>query len=150
MSSVSESSKVASSFFWTSRGYCIARNSNVLRRLPSPSPLQGKAGSLFPGTYAPPAHRSPNNMATLTIPIQLTDPELKLLQTLVYQECGMFFDERRSHFLKDRLQRRLKVCQLDSFYSYYRLLTSREGKAELATHAVWERSPRKFSSPKRN
>ena len=44
----------------------------------------------------------------------------------------MFFDERRSHFLKDRLQRRLKVCNSDSFYSYYRLLTSREGKAELA------------------
>ena len=40
----------------------------------------------------------------------------------------MFFDERRSHFLKDRLQRRLKVCQLDSFYAYYRLLTSREGR----------------------
>jgi len=47
-------------------------------------------------------------MATLTAPIQLTEPELKLLQTLVYQECGMFFDERRSHFLKDRLQRRLE------------------------------------------
>ena len=44
----------------------------------------------------------------------------------------MFFDERRSHFLKDRLQRRLKAVQLDSFYSYYRLLTSREGRAELA------------------
>ena len=44
----------------------------------------------------------------------------------------MFFDERRSHFLKDRLQRRLKACQLDSFYAYYRLLTSREGRAELA------------------
>ena len=44
----------------------------------------------------------------------------------------MFFDERRSHFLKDRLQRRLKATQLDSFYSYYRLLTSREGRAELA------------------
>jgi chemotaxis protein methyltransferase CheR len=72
-------------------------------------------------------------MATLIAPpIQLTEPELKLLQTLVYQECGMFFDERRSHFLKDRLQRRLKVCQLDSFYNYYRLLTSREGKTELA------------------
>jgi len=71
-------------------------------------------------------------MATLTAPVQLTEAELKLLQTLVYQECGMFFDERRSHFLKDRLQRRLKACQLDSFYSYYRLLTSREGKAELA------------------
>ena len=44
----------------------------------------------------------------------------------------MYFDERRSHFLKDRLQRRLKACQLDSFYGYYRLLTSREGKQELA------------------
>ena len=71
-------------------------------------------------------------MGTITAQIQLTEAELKLLQTLVYQECGMFFDERRSHFLKDRLQRRLKACQLDSFYSYYRLLTSREGRAELA------------------
>src|SRR5713226_3896351 len=71
-------------------------------------------------------------MGTLTAQIQLSEAELKLLQTLVYQECGMFFDERRSHFLTARLQRRLKVCQLDSFYSYYRLLTSREGKNELA------------------
>lgn len=44
----------------------------------------------------------------------------------------MYFDERRTHFLQDRLQRRLKVCQLDSFYSYYRLLTSREGRGELS------------------
>src|SRR6202142_3236504 len=70
-------------------------------------------------------------MSTLTTQVQLTDPELKLLQTLVYQECGMFFDERRTHFLRDRLQRRLKACGMDSFYSYYRLLTSREGKQEL-------------------
>jgi chemotaxis protein methyltransferase CheR len=69
---------------------------------------------------------------TLVAPISLTDAELKLLQTLVYQECGMFFDERRIQFLRDRVQRRLKVCQSDSFYSYYRLLTSREGKSELA------------------
>jgi chemotaxis protein methyltransferase CheR len=70
-------------------------------------------------------------MSTLTTTIPLTDAELKLLQTLVYQECGMYFDERRTHFLRDRLQRRLKACQADSFYSYYRLLTSREGKKEL-------------------
>ena len=68
---------------------------------------------------------------TLTTQVPLTEPELKLLQTLVYQECGMYFDERRTHFLRDRLQRRIKVCNLDSFYSYYRLLTSREGKKEL-------------------
>jgi hypothetical protein len=36
----------------------------------------------------------------------LTEAELKLLQVLVYQECGMHFDERRTHFLQDRLQRR--------------------------------------------
>ena len=69
-------------------------------------------------------------MASVSIPI--TEPELKLLQTLVYQECGMYFDERRAHFLQDRLQRRLRACRLDTFYSYYRLLTSREGKAELS------------------
>lgn len=68
---------------------------------------------------------------TVLAPITLTDAEVKLLQTLVYQECGMFFDERRIHFLRDRVQRRLKACNSESFYSYYRLLTSREGKAEL-------------------
>jgi len=62
----------------------------------------------------------------------LTNAELKLLQTLVYQECGMHFDERRTPFLQDRLQRRLKECQLDSFYSYYRLLISEPGKQELS------------------
>src|SRR5256884_1835596 len=71
-------------------------------------------------------------MSTSTVPSQLTDAELRLLQALVYQECGMHFDEPRSHFLQDRLQRRFKECQLDSFYSYYRLLISREGKDELS------------------
>src|ERR1700745_4185026 len=62
----------------------------------------------------------------------LTEAELKLLQALIYQECGMHFDERRTHFLQDRLLRRLKECHVDSFYSYYRLLISDAGKAELA------------------
>jgi chemotaxis protein methyltransferase CheR len=70
-------------------------------------------------------------MASSPSQLPLTEPELKLLQTLVYQECGMYFDERRVHFLRDRLQRRLRACQLDSFYSYYRLLTSHDGKKEL-------------------
>ena len=52
-------------------------------------------------------------MATSTLAVQLTEPELKLLQTLIYQECGMYFDERRVHFLQDRLQRRLKATQLE-------------------------------------
>jgi chemotaxis protein methyltransferase CheR len=71
-------------------------------------------------------------MSTTSTPVQFTEAELKLLQALVYQECGMHFDERRTHFLQDRLQRRLKECHLDSFYSYYRLLISHAGKEELA------------------
>src|ERR1043166_375064 len=71
-------------------------------------------------------------MATPAIQVTLTEPQLKLLQTLVYQECGMYFDERRVHFLQDRLRRRLSATSIESFYSYYRLLTSREGKQELA------------------
>ena len=62
----------------------------------------------------------------------LTEAELKLLQALIYQECGMHFDERRTHFLQDRLLRRLKECRVDSFYAYYRLLISQKGKEELA------------------
>ncbi|MDP9267479.1 MAG: hypothetical protein M3P27_04035 [Acidobacteriota bacterium] len=69
---------------------------------------------------------------TPSLQTQLTDPELKLLQTLIYQECGMYFDERRVHFLQDRLQRRLKTTGLESFYRYYQLLISREGRAELS------------------
>jgi len=72
-------------------------------------------------------------MATSVIPIQLSESEQKLLQAFIYEECGMFFDERRIHFLQDRLQRRLKATGLDTFYSYYRLLQSKEGKSELAT-----------------
>jgi chemotaxis protein methyltransferase CheR len=71
-------------------------------------------------------------MATPSTPIQISDAEYKLLQTLVYQECGMYFDDRRAHFLQDRLQRRLRVTGIDTFYSYYRLLTSYQGKAELS------------------
>jgi chemotaxis protein methyltransferase CheR len=44
----------------------------------------------------------------------------------------MAFDERRTHFLQDRLLRRLKECRADSFYAYYRLLISQQGKDELA------------------
>jgi chemotaxis protein methyltransferase CheR len=72
-------------------------------------------------------------MATSVIPIQLSEAEQKLLQALIYQECGMFFDERRIHFLQDRLQKRLKATGLETFYSYYRLLASSEGRSELTT-----------------
>ena len=71
-------------------------------------------------------------MSTPALAMHVSDAELKLLQAVVYQECGMHFDARRAHFLQDRLQRRLKECRLDSFYSYYRLLVSDEGRQELS------------------
>ena len=71
-------------------------------------------------------------MSSPAVAIQLSEAEMRLLQALVYQECGMYFDARRTHFLEDRLQRRLRECRMDSFYNYYRLLISSEGKQELA------------------
>jgi chemotaxis protein methyltransferase CheR len=71
-------------------------------------------------------------MSSPALAIQLSEAEMRLLQALVYQECGMYFDARRTHFLQDRLQRRLRECRMDSFYSYYRLLISAEGKQELS------------------
>jgi chemotaxis methyl-accepting protein methylase len=56
-------------------------------------------------------------MSSPALAIQLSEAEMRLLQTLVYQECGMYFDSRRAHFLQDRLQRRLKECRMDSFYA---------------------------------
>ncbi len=70
-------------------------------------------------------------MNTTDVPA-ITEAELKLLQALVYQECGMHFDERRTVFLQDRLMRRLRECRLETFYGYYRLLISEQGKQELA------------------
>jgi len=40
-------------------------------------------------------------MSTPALAIQLSDAEMRLLQALVYQECGMYFDARRTHFLQD-------------------------------------------------
>jgi len=71
-------------------------------------------------------------MSTPSLAIRLTETELKLLRALIYQECGMYFDERRMDFLQNRLLGRLKECRADSFYSYYRLLVSAEGREELS------------------
>ncbi|MGA2697428.1 MAG: CheR family methyltransferase, partial [Terriglobales bacterium] len=71
-------------------------------------------------------------MSSPALAVQISEAELKLLQALVYQECGMHFDARRTHFLQDRLLRRLRECKMDSFYSYYRLLITDDGRQELS------------------
>jgi chemotaxis protein methyltransferase CheR len=71
-------------------------------------------------------------MSSPSLALRLTGTELKLLRSLIYQECGMYFDERRMDFLQNRLAGRLKETRVDSFYSYYRLLVSAEGRPELS------------------
>jgi chemotaxis protein methyltransferase CheR len=85
-----------------------------------------------PGEWLPGGEAKEQLMSSPAVAVQFSEAEMRLLQTLIYQECGMYFDARRAHFLQDRLQRRLRECRLDSFYSYYRLLLSEKGKQELA------------------
>lgn len=68
------------------------------------------------------------SLATQT---DLTGPELKLLQSLFFQECGVYYDESCIPFLQERVRSRLQARGFDNFYDYYRLLTSSEGKQEL-------------------
>jgi chemotaxis protein methyltransferase CheR len=63
--------------------------------------------------------------------LELTGAELKLLQSLLFQECGVHHDDACVPFLQERVRERLQAKRLDAFYDYYRLLTSREGKQEL-------------------
>jgi hypothetical protein len=62
----------------------------------------------------------------------LTEAELKLLQTLVYQECGMHFRRAPHPFSSGPAAAPPEGVPVDSFYSYYRLLISPQGKDELA------------------
>lgn len=69
---------------------------------------------------------------TLPTQVELSGAELKLLQSLMFQECGVFYDESCIPFLQDRVRGRLQAKNIDTFYNYYRLLTSPEGKQELS------------------
>ncbi len=69
---------------------------------------------------------------SLTKEVELSGSDLKLLQSLLFQECGVYYDESCIPFLQERVKGRLQARRLESFYSYYRLLTSSDGKQELA------------------
>ena len=69
---------------------------------------------------------------SLSTPVELSGAEMKLVQSLLYQECGACFDDSCNTILQERVRQRLQARQLDNFYSYYTLLTSREGKSELS------------------
>jgi chemotaxis methyl-accepting protein methylase len=68
---------------------------------------------------------------SLATQVVLSGAELKLLQSLLFQECGVYYDESCIPFLQERVRGRLQARKLDSFYNYYSLLTSPDGKEEL-------------------
>ena len=68
---------------------------------------------------------------SLATQAELSGAELKLLQSLLFQECGVYYDESCVPFLQERVRGRQQVRKLDTFYDYYRLLTCPEGKEEL-------------------
>lgn len=68
---------------------------------------------------------------SLATQVVLSGSDLKLLQSLLFQECGVYYDESCIPFLQERVRGRLQARKLDTFYSYYSLLTSPEGREEL-------------------
>lgn len=63
----------------------------------------------------------------------ITDQEFALFQRLIYKLAGINLADSKKILLVGRLQRRLREHQLDSFGSYYRLLTSGQSPGEVQT-----------------
>jgi chemotaxis protein methyltransferase CheR len=65
-------------------------------------------------------------------PMILTDDEFKLFSQIIYNESGITLRETKKLFLQTRLQKRLQISGLTSYYRYYKLLTdTAQGKREL-------------------
>lgn len=62
----------------------------------------------------------------------MTEEEFLLLRDLVYDHCGIWFDQHNSYLLEKRLSRRLETHNLGSFQEYYQFLKlSRKRTQEL-------------------
>jgi chemotaxis protein methyltransferase CheR len=74
--------------------------------------------------------------AGATAAIRVPDRSLILLRNLVHAHTGMFYDEPRFVFLKDRLAVRALECGFDSLLDYYYLLKYDSGAADEWPHAI--------------
>lgn len=54
--------------------------------------------------------------------IQMTEEEFRLVRDLIYNHCGLFFDNDSKYLLEKRLARRLPLHQLKGYRDYYHLL----------------------------
>jgi len=62
----------------------------------------------------------------------LTDDEFRLFSHLIYNESGITIKDTKREFLQARLQKRLQVNRLNSYYRYYKFVTDKmQGQREL-------------------
>ena len=62
---------------------------------------------------------------------KLTPEQFRLFQQFIYRQTGIQMQEGKVTLLSNRIRRRLRAHQLDSFEDYYRLLTARKLPGEL-------------------
>ncbi|MCL4105376.1 UNVERIFIED_CONTAM: hypothetical protein GTU68_055507 [Idotea baltica] len=60
----------------------------------------------------------------------LSPTNFKLLADFAYQEAGLVYSEDKASLVRSRLVKRLKICGLADFESYYKFITSHSGDAE--------------------
>lgn len=60
--------------------------------------------------------------------ILMSDEEFRLIRDLIYNHCGLFFDNDCKYLLEKRLARRLSVHQLQAFREYYHFLKYNRNK----------------------
>jgi chemotaxis protein methyltransferase CheR len=61
----------------------------------------------------------------------LTAHEFELFRKLIYDRCGIKIDIAKISLITNRLRRRLRDTNCEDFKSYYKLITSKLGSAEL-------------------
>ena len=57
---------------------------------------------------------------------QLTDNEFKKFSDLIYKQTGIFLKSEKKELLNARLGKRLRICRIDSFKSYFKFISSPE------------------------
>ncbi len=68
--------------------------------------------------------------------IPMSKNELRLLSTLIYNECGISISDHSETMLKSRLQKRLNSLKIRSYSKYLELLNSAEGRNKELTNFI--------------
>lgn len=61
----------------------------------------------------------------------MTFDEFRLFRDLIHNECGIFLKEAKRDFLKAKIEKRLNVLNMNSYFNYYRLIKDENNRREL-------------------